>query len=229
MQQPTRTLSSSLPLTASTQAQVYLLTALAMGLTVVGVFIGFAFGGLLLTSGLHLLFLLAELGIIFTASLWMERTPLNYLLFCLFPVLSGLTFTPYILFVLTGYANGAAILVNALIATTFLSLAAAVFASVAPNLAGLARGLFLAVIGLVVLSILQIFIPGLRTGTAELLISGLGIGVFAVFLAFDLQRVSHLGRLGMNPFLLALSLYLDIFNLLMYVLRFMIALSGERR
>ncbi len=37
------------------------------------------------------------------------------------------------------------------------------------------------------------------------------------------------GSLGANPFLLALSLYLDIFNLFLSVLRFMSVLSGERR
>lgn len=221
--------SRSVILSASTQSQTYVLFALAAGLTVVGVFFGMMFAPLLLGSGMHFLFLIAEMIIIFTAALWIERSPLNMILFGAFPLLSGITFTPYILYVLIGYANGASILVNALLATTFMALAAAVLARIAPSLAGLGQILFLAVIGLVFFSIAQIFVPGLRTGAAELLISGGGIVVFALFLALDLQRVARLGRLGASPFLLALHLYLDIFNLLLYVLRFMVALSGERR
>ena len=73
------------------------------------------------------------------------------------------------------------------------------------------------------------FIPALRTTQFELILSGLGITVFAVFTAFDLQRIQRLGKMGVNPFMLALSLYLDIFNLFLYVLRFMLVLSGDRR
>jgi FtsH-binding integral membrane protein len=91
------------------------------------------------------------------------------------------------------------------------------------------RLLFFALIGLVVLGLLQLFVPALQTQSGELIISGLGIAVFAVFLAFDLQRVQAMGRLGANPFLMALSLYLDIFNVFLYILRFMTALSGNRR
>ncbi len=227
--QTTREFSLPISLSASTQAQTYLLFAVAMGLTVVGVFLGMMFTVQLLTSGIHFLFAIAELAIIFTATSWMERSPLNVFLFGAFPLLSGITFTPYIIMVLAGYVNGAAILINAFLATTFLALAAAVFARVAPNLAGLARGLLLALIGIIIFSIVQIFVPGLRTGPAELLISGIGVAIFALFTAIDLQRISYQGRLGANPFLLALSLYLDIFNLLVMVLRFMLALSGERR
>ena len=84
-------------------------------------------------------------------------------------------------------------------------------------------------IGLIVIALLQLFVPSLRTGGMEIVISGIGVVLFAAFTAYDVQRVQALGRLGANPFLLALSLYLDIFNLFLYVLRFMLALSGDRR
>jgi FtsH-binding integral membrane protein len=57
---------------------------------------------------------------------------------------------------------------------------------------------------LIILSLLQVFFPGLRTGVTELLVSGFGIVLFAVFIAFDIQRISALGKVGANPFLLAL-------------------------
>ena len=43
-------------------------------------------------------------------------------------------------------------------------------------------------------------------------------------MAYDIQRIQHLSRLGASPFLMALSLYLDIYNLFLYVLRFMLAI-----
>lgn len=224
------TSSRPLVLTPSTEAQVYGLFALAMGLTAVGVYVGLQFAAQMLTSGMHFLFLIVELAIIFSAPWWREKSPLNLLLFGVFPLLSGITITPYIMAVLVGYANGAAILLNAFGATACMALFAAVFARTTSwNLSGLGRGLFFAVLGLIVFALFQVFIPSLRGGTSELLISGAGVVIFALFTAYDVQRVQTLSRTGANPFLLALSLYLDLFNLFLYVLRFMLAMSGNRR
>jgi len=222
--------SRPLALARSTESVAYGLLALALGWTALGVFLGMRFAPALLSSGVHVVLLVAELVLVFTARLWMDRAPLNYLLFALFPVLSGITVTPYLLFVLAGYANGGTILLNAAVATGFMAAAAAVFARTTPwDLGVLGRGLFFALLGLVAFALLQIFVPALRTTRAELMISGAGIAIFGLFTAYDLQRISALGRAGANPFLLALSLYLDIFNLFLYILRFMLAFSGNRR
>ena len=224
--------SSSRPLTLSpsTESTVYGLFAVAMAVTLVGVYIGIEYAMQLLSTGIHLFFLIAELGIIFTSRWWMEKSPLNMVLFILFPLLSGITITPYILSVLLQYANGAAILINAFAATACMALAAAVFARTTSwNLAVMGRGLLFALLGLIAMGLLQLFVPSLRTGQMELLISGAGVVVFSLFTAYDIQRIQTLARSGQNAFVLALSLYLDLFNLFLYVLRFMIAISGNRR
>lgn len=230
MQQFSTAQSRPLALSASTESQVYGLFTLAMALTVLGVFFGITQASFLLSSGISLFLILAELAIVFTSRLWMDKSPLNIILFALFPVLSGITFAPYILMVLTGYANGSAILFNALTATVFMGLAATVFARTTSwNLGVMGRGLLFALLGLVGVGLLQLFVPALRTPAMELLISGAGVVLFAFFTAYDIQRIQGQSRLGANPFMLALSLYLDIFNLFVYILRFMTALSGERR
>lgn len=216
-------------LSASTESQVYLLFSVAIALTVVGVI-----GGLtalpMLSPGVLLVCMLAELAIIFTARFWMESSPLNYLLFALFPLLSGFTFTPYIVDILAGYANGASILLNALISTSLMGVASAVFArTTAWNLSGMGRALFFGLLGLLFFAMLQIFFPGLRVPQVEMIVSGIGILLFAGFTAYDLQRIQTMGKVGANPFMMALSLYLDIFNLFLYILRFMLAISGQRR
>ena len=220
----------ALPLQRSTEAQVYGLFAFALGLTSFGIFLGMHYAATVLTTGVHVVFLILELILIFTARLWMDKTPLNYLLFALFPILSGFTITPYLLSVMTGYANGGVILLNAFAATFFMAGASAVFAlTTGWNLGVLGKALFFGLLGLIALGLLQIFVPALRSTQMELAISGFGVVFFAIFTAYDIQRVTKLGRMGANPFMLALSLYLDIFNMFLYVLRFMLVLYGNRR
>ncbi len=219
-----------LALSASTEAQTYGLVALAFLLTAAGVFAGQQYATLLYGSGLHMVFLLVELGLIVTSRFWMERSPLNIFLFGLFPLLSGITVAPFISAVMIGYKNGPLILLNALSATGFMTAAAAVFARTTHwDLGVMGRALFFALLGLVGMAVLQIFVPSLRAGQFELVFSGAGIVIFGLFLAYDMQRIQRMGQVGANPFLLALSLYLDIFNLFLSLVRFMVALSGDRR
>ncbi len=222
--------SRPLTLGKSVEAEVYMLFAVALGLTSTGIFVGIQYSTALLGSGIQVVFLIAELILIFTSRLWVDKTPLNYLLFGLFPVLSGITITPYVLSILAGYANGGVILMNAFLATVCMAGASAVFAKVTHwNLGFLGRALFFGLLGLIALGILQIFVPAFASTQMELLISGGGVLFFAVFTAYDIQRIAQLSRTGASPFLLALSLYLDIFNMFLYVLRFMLAIYGNRR
>ena len=226
------TTAPSYPITLnkSTEAQIYGLFAIALALTCVGILIGLQFSAVLLNTGIHFFFLMLELVLIFSARFWMDKSPLNYVLFGLFPLLSGFTITPYILSVLAGYANGGTILMNAFSSTVFMAGASAVFARTTSwNLGGLGRTMIFGLMGLIGLSLLQLFVPALRTTGMELAISGFGVVFFAIFTAYDVQRIAKLGKMGANPFMLALSLYLDIFNLFLYVLRFMLVLYGDRR
>ncbi len=237
--------SQPIVLSSSTEAQVYLLFALAMALSVVGVFLGKLAFTLVAScvgcdatttfaspwsSSVLLLCVIAEFAIILSSRWWMDSRPLNYVLFALFPLLSGFTFTPYIISILALYVNGASILLNALVSTVFMSLAAAVFARTTSwNLSGMGRILFFSVLGLLIFSLLQIFVPALRGPQFEMMLSGAGVVIFAAYTAYDLQRIQAMGRVGASPFMLALSLYLDIFNLFMFILRFMLSISGQRR
>ncbi len=222
--------SRSLALATNTESQIYALFALAVGLTCVGVYFGMIYAATLLGTGVAFLMVLAEFALILTSGWWSRQSPLNILLFALFPLLSGITVTPYLMAVLVGYTNGASILMNALLATVFMTGASAVLARLSGwNLSGLGRSLLFSLLGLIGIGILQIFIPSFREGPVELLVSGAGVVVFGLFTAYDLQRIVSLGRMGGSPFVLALSLYLDIFNLFLSIVRFIVAISGNRR
>lgn len=220
---------SSSPVRVRSVAPVYGLLFLAIVFTIFGCAAGVTFALPIMRSGWIALLLILELGIVWTAPSWTRSTPLNYVLFAVFPFISGLTLAPVILSVLIGYANGAAILYNALIATGLMTLSSAVLASISrTNLGGVfGRFLFQALIGLIGFVILQMFFPSLRGQGIELVISGIGIVVFSLFLAVDIQRVSSRRDLD-SPFLMAIALYLDIFNLFMFILRFMTA-GADRR
>ena len=222
--------SRPITLGKSTEAKVYGLFAIALGLTCVGILFGIQFAPALLNTPALFILLIFELILIFTARLWMNSYPLNYFLFALFPLLSGFTITPYIMSILVGYANGGTILANAFSSTVFMAGAAAVFARTTSwDLSVLGRTMMFGLFGLIGLSLFQLFVPAFRTTGMELMISGFGVVFFAVFTAYDVQRIQSLGKMGANPFMLALSLYLDIFNLFLYILRFMVVLYGDRR
>lgn len=210
---------------------MYGLTALAMLVTLLGVVAGATFALPIVASGFVFVLLLAEVILIFSARIWSKSSPLNIILFFVFPFISGLTITPFLMGVLAGYVNGAAILLNAALATTLLASAAAILARmITPNSSFMiGRMVFHAAIGLFIFGILQLFFPALRGSGFEMLISGVGIVTFGFFLAYDVERLRRDMSLGESPFLLALSLYLDIFNLFLYVVRFMLATSGRRR
>ncbi len=205
------------------------LLALALALTVVGVALGATLALPLIASGWILLLFVVELAIIWTAPSWSRSSPANIILFCVFPLLSGLTLAPVIISVLIGYGNGASILLNALISTALLTASAAVFATMSKDLgSSIGRFLFQSLIGLIIFGILQLFIPALRGTGFEMIVSGVGIVTFSLFLSYDIQRLLRRGDMD-SPFLLAISLYLDIYNLFLYVLRFILATSGRRR
>ncbi len=223
--------SRPIGLTQTREMQVYALFALAIALTALGVFAGAIYAPLLFRGGTHVILLIVELAIVFTIPFWMEKSPLNMILFGVFPLLSGITVSPYLWAVSQSYVNGNAILVNALVATTFMSAAAAIFARTTSfDLGVLGRFLLFSLFGLLGFSLLQIFVPSLRQSVGmEMAISVGGVILFALFTAYDIQRVEQQSRHGANPFMLALSLYLDIFNLFLYVVRFMVAIAGDRR
>ena len=216
------------PIASRSLSQVYLLLFLAFIFTVLGTAAGATVALPLMTSGVIIVLFLMQIGIVWTAPSWTHSTPLNYILFVSLPFLAGLTLTPVIISVLVGYANGATILMNALIATGLMTLSSAVLATITKTDLGGMFGRFLlqALLGLIGFGLLQIFFPSLRGQGIEQIVSGIGIVVFSLFLAVDIQRLQRRSDLH-SPFLMAIAIYLDIFNLFLFILRFMTA--GARR
>lgn len=92
------------------------------------------------------------------------------------------------------------------------------------NLSSWGRGLFMALLGLIIAGFANIF---WGNGLMELIISAAGVIIFSMLTAYDTQKLLQEGLYGTEEernkgaILGALSLYLDFLNLFLYLLRFL--------
>jgi len=82
----------------------------------------------------------------------------------------------------------------------------------------------ISLIGMIVVSIIGIFIPW--GNNFEMLFSGFGVILFSGYTMYDIQQIRK-NQGMMNPMDAALRLYLDIFNLFIFILRLMGAVSRD--
>ena len=162
---------------------------------------------------------ITELIIIFTSRMWSRKSPLNKIMFAAFAFITGMTIAPLIALVLTS-VGGVMILMKALLATACTFIAAAVFGWTTHfKLSGMRGFLMIGLIGLIITGVLGIFFPW--GGTMEIVYSAFGVLIFTGFIMYDFQKLK---RYPENMYIeAALSLYLDIFNLFLFILRLMLA------
>lgn len=194
---------------------------LAIAASLAGTFVTFNYWLMYFISMPWLIWVLfgAELLIIFTSRIWSQRSPLNKIMFAAFAFITGMTLAPLIAVVIASY-GGVAILMKALLATVCTFAAAAIFGwTTQISLSGMRGFLVVGLIGLIITGILGIFFPW--GGTMEIVYSALGVLIFTGFIMYDFQKLK---RYPENMYVeAALSLYLDIFNLFLFILRLMMA------
>jgi FtsH-binding integral membrane protein len=165
---------------------------------------------------------LAPLGFVMAMSFGLNRMSQGTLqaLFWSFAIVMGLSMSTIFL-VFTGES----------IATTFFATAGA-FAGLSlygyttkKDLSGFGTFLIMGVFGLIIASLLNLF---LQSGTLALVISGLGVLIFAGLTAYDTQRLKEqysyvrgTEMMGKVVIMGALNLYLDFINMFMFLLRFL--------
>jgi uncharacterized protein len=171
---------------------------------------------------LKYLIMFAPLAFVMVLSFGINRlsTGTAQLLFWAFAVVMGLSMSSIFL-VFTG----------ASIAQTFFATAAA-FAGLSlwgyttkKDLSGFGTFLIMGVVGLLVAMIINIF---LQSGTMALVISFIGVLLFAGLTAYDTQRIKSMyfhvagsDMMGKTVIMGALSLYLDFVNMFTFLLNFM--------
>ena len=169
--------------------------------------------------------LLGQLGLVLYLSVRVDKmAPATAAgLFLLYSAMVGVT-SSVIFLVYTG-----ASIVSAFVITSGMFGAMAVFGTVTKkSLAGVGQFMFMGLIGLVIASIVNIF---LLNDMLSFVISVIGVIVFTGLTAWDAQRLKEMavslpdGRVGSYAVVGALSLYLDFINLFFFILR----LFGGRR
>lgn len=162
-------------------------------------------------------FFIVELALIFTSRMWSQRVPLNRFLFAFFAMLTGVTIAP-LLGVMAASPGGVEVIIKALLVTGLMFTATGIFGwTTKMDLSGLRGFLITGLIGLIIVGIISFFIPW--SSQTEMIYSGFGVLLFAGFAVYDFQKIKHYPE---DRYIdAALNLYLDIFNLFLFVLRFM--------
>lgn len=160
-----------------------------------------------------------ELGLIFTSRMWSAKVPLNRFLFVLFAFITGVTIAPLI-GILASSPGGLAIVSKALIAATCTFAATGIVGwTTQKDLSGLGGFLMVSLLAIFIVGIVGIFIPW--SNTFEMVYAGIGILLFSAFTMYDFQKLKHYPQ---DRYIdAALNIYLDFFNLFIFILRFMIA------
>lgn len=168
-------------------------------------------------------FFIAELAIVFTSRSWSKKAPLNRLLFAAFAFITGMTIAPLI-GVLAASTTGVAILTKTLIATGLMFSATALIGwTTRIDLSRMGGFLMMGLIGMIIVAVIGFFVPW--SNKFEMIYSGAGILLFTGFTAYDIQKIKHYPE---DQYIdAALNLYLDIFNLFLFILRFTMASSRD--
>jgi FtsH-binding integral membrane protein len=129
--------------------------------------------------------------------------------------------------IVTAY-TGASVAVAFLSASAMFGAAALYGATTKRSLAGLGGILFMGLIGIVVASVINIF---LGSSMISWIVSVIGVVIFTALTAYDVQRIqagdlaAQTGSIEKAAVIGALRLYLDFINLFLFLLR----LFGGRR
>ncbi len=195
--------------------------------------LGFAFlftaGGAVigrtLGPGAFLLSIVGSFGTLIALQFLRERAPLNLALLYGFSTFEGMALG-LILEAYVARGLGGAVF-NAAATTAAVTLAAGAYGyTTKRDLSGLGGILLVGLIGVVVASVVGIFV---QLPLLYIIISAVAAVLFTGFLVFDLNRVANSrGATEGQAILLAVSVYLDIFNLFLALLR-LFGFAGSSR
>jgi FtsH-binding integral membrane protein len=194
------------------------------------------FAGLLLTAGVAfvvqanerllefaannlLILIIAQLGLVFAIGLGIRRINASIALGLFFVYAASLGVTMGL--IVTAYTQAS--VVSAFVSASAMFGAAAVYGHVTKrSLARVGSLLFMALIGLLVAMVINLF---LRSDVASFVISIIGVVIFTGLTAWDVQRIQngqlaiYTGSVEKAAVMGALTLYLDFINLFLFMLR----------
>ena len=203
--------------------KVFGLLAFSLMFAVVGGWVG---ARVVTGGGMLMLLVVAEFGLIFGIHRAREKEGLNMALLYAFTFVSGMTIGPIIASYI-GAGMGVVVL-QAVATTAAMTVGLSAYAlTTRRRFAGAGPYLFAGLIGLVVMSLLSLFIGG---SVLSVVIGFLGAMLFSALLVYDVQRAKTAQDTMGNAVVITLGIYLDIVNLFLYILRILSYLQcGGRR
>jgi len=172
-------------------------------------------------SGIMLLLIVVELGLVFAISAGINRFSLTTatLLFTLYSVVNGMTLS----YIFLAYTESSIASVFFITAGTFAAMALFGYLT-KTDLSSMGKLLFMLLIGIIIATIVNFF---MRNSMLDMLISYAGVAIFVGLTAYDTQKIKqmlmtapdageHMQKLSLIG---ALTLYLDFINLFLYLLR----------
>jgi len=174
-----------------------------------------------------LFFALIQFGLAMYFSFAWQKSDYSTLavIFIVYSVLTGVILSP-----LAYIYTGDSLFQVFLIAAAMFGVMAVYGAVTKSDLSSMSNILFMALIGMILVNFINIF---LQSGQLNIVVACFGVGVFSLLTAYDVQMLRRLGssRVGtsdeINKIALvgALSLYLNLINLFIYLVQ----LFGKRR
>jgi FtsH-binding integral membrane protein len=187
----------------------------AMAGTYVGAQMGLKFGG-----GTWLLFMVAEIALIFAANAFKDKMPLNFILLYSFAAVTGLSISPLISILFQ--AGLSDIVYQALGVTAGMTIALSLYAwTTKRDFSGFAPYLFAGVIGLILVGLLNALL--FHSPILHMVYLYAGVIIFSFYMIFDVQRIKKYPDTVGNAVMLALGLYLNIFNLFLFILQILMS------
>lgn len=168
--------------------------------------------------------IIAELGLVFTSGMWQRKQGLNSFLLFVYALCSGITLVPLLTY--AAWQGGLALICQALTVTTVTFGGLAVYGmTTRRDFSGVGNFLFMGAIGLIVASLLNVFL--FHSGLVGLLMSVVGVGIFGGFVVYDMamirRRFSDADAVGA-----ALGLFIDFIGLFTFILRLFMDFSNNR-
>ncbi|MBF0778032.1 Bax inhibitor-1/YccA family protein [Streptococcus cuniculi] len=164
------------------------------------------------------LVMLAEIGLVFAASrMAAQNSPLALPMFLAYSVMNGFTIS----IVLLAYTQET-VFTAFLTAALMFVVMAVIGMTTKKNLSGMAQALYAALIGVIIASVVNLF---LASSGMSFIISIISVFIFSGLIAYDNQRIRYVfeetnGEVGQGWVVsMALSLYLDFVNLFLNLLR----------
>jgi FtsH-binding integral membrane protein len=193
--------------------------ALSLLVAVVGMLIG-----TMVPPALFMPLMIVEFVMLLAAFFVRKRKSVGYAFLFAFTFISGITTYPIVAY----YAatSGAQVLISAFTGTLVIfAVMSFVGTKTKKDLSFLSGFLLTALLALVVIGLINIFVP--FSSTALFVASIIGTVVFSLYIMYDFNRMKNMDFTDEAVPLLALNLYLDFINLFLNLLRFFGFLSRD--